>query len=393
MAVTTRAIVLLLSVAGWGCASTGASVSAVRYPSSRVEPVVASLHGESVPDPFRWLEDERSPEVKAWMSAQDGLARERLRQLPGREALVRRFRELLYADSTGVPVKRGGRLFYLRLRADQEKAALCWREGLVGEEHVLLDPNAWSTDGSISLGTWVPSWDGKGVVFQQKPNAADEATLHVVSVDTGEWSKVDTLPGAKYASPHWTPDNAGFYYEFLPQDPAIRVAERPRFAEVRLHRLGSDPAKDALVFPRTGDFGAFLDVWLSRDGKLLVVTVAHGWSEDDVYLQRLGKDAGFLPIVKGKGKGAKYQTFAWKDGRGSPSRWRTQVGLLPTYGSRRTQVIPARIRCARRSRPERTAWPSYSRRSGLQPVQRPSQRREEGRQAGRLELGQDEGVL
>ena len=271
------------------------------YPPSRREPVVDVLHGERVSDPYRWLEDASQPEVKAWMEAQDRIARSHLSRLPDRDAIASRARELLYVESAGVPVKRRDRLFFLRRAATQEKAVLWVKDG-AERERVLLDPNGWSEDGSVSLGGWEPSWDGRRVAYQVKPNNSDEAILHVIAVDAGVVSEVDRIPGAKYARPSWTPDGEGFYYTWIPTDPSIPVDERPGWQEVRFHRLGEDPAKDAVVRPRNGDPTTFVSAHVSRDGRLLVVTLAHGWSATDVWVRDLsaGDGAPLVPIAVGR---------------------------------------------------------------------------------------------
>ncbi|MCP3167614.1 prolyl oligopeptidase family serine peptidase [Myxococcus qinghaiensis] len=279
------------------------------YPATRVDAVVDTVHGVTVPDAYRWLEDEKAPEVQAWMKAQDAVAREALAKMPGRDALVRRFRELFYVDSISIPARRAGRYFYIRTHKDKEKAVLYWRDGEKGAEKVLLDPNGWSQDGSVSLGTWAPSWDGKKLVFAQKPNAADEAVLHVVDVDSGQWSKGDVIEGAKYAQPRWTPDGKGFYYEWLPSDASIPVDARPGYTTLRFHALGEDPKKDALVHPHTGDPSTFLQGDLSRDGQFLFVYILRGWNENDVYWKRPG-EKDFRLLVKGQG--ARYNVVAWK---------------------------------------------------------------------------------
>ncbi|WP_082282812.1 prolyl oligopeptidase family serine peptidase [Myxococcus hansupus] len=280
------------------------------HPATRAEQIVDTLHGVQVADPYRWLEDEKAPEVQAWMKTQDAHAREQLGKFPGREALHKRFTELFYTDSISTPSRRAGRFFYSRTHKDKEKSILYWRQGESGPEKVLLDPNTWSKDGTVSLGTWSVSWDGKKVAFAQKPNAADEAVLHVIDVDSGEWSKVDVIEGGKYASPKWTPDNKGFYYEWLPTDSSIKVDERPGYTTIRYHTLGTEPAKDAVVHERTGDPTTFLQSDLSRDGKYLFVYILRGWSENDVYWKRPG-EKDFRLLVKGVG--AKYEVQAWKD--------------------------------------------------------------------------------
>lgn len=159
------------------------------------------LHGVRLADPYRWLEDERSPEVEAWVAAQDAYARGFLARLPRRPALSARARELFYSESMNVPVQRGGWIFYERRPADREKAVLIFRQGEGGAEQVLLDPNRWSSDGSISLGEWSPSWDGRKLAFQVRRNNSDEATLRIVDVSIGEVSPVDDIAGGKYAVP------------------------------------------------------------------------------------------------------------------------------------------------------------------------------------------------
>lgn len=279
-------------------------------PPTRTQVTSELLHGLTLKDPYRWLEDEKSPEVQAWMKAQDDYARKNLHALAGREWLTKRYTELYYLDAYGVPFKLGGRLFYSRQRKDKEKAVVYWRNEK-GEEKVLLDPNTWSTDNTVSLGVWVPSWDGKKVVFAEKPNAADESTLYVLEVDSGERSKVDVIPGGKYASPSWLPDSKSFIYEWLPTDAKIPVSERPGYCEVKRHVLGEDPAKDEQLHPRTGDPKTFIGGSVSRDGKWLFVSIMRGWNENDVFFKRAGVDKAWRLLVTGKD--AKYAVTAWKD--------------------------------------------------------------------------------
>ena len=311
-------------------------------PPTRREEVVEILQGERWVDPYRWLEDGTSPEVVSWSRAQNAATRALLNRSPARPRLVKRLESLLYVESASAPVKRGGRLFYLKTRPELEKAILCWRDqDGAGPERVLLDPNHWAPGDRTSLGIWVPSPSGKRLAFSTKPNAADEATLHVLEVDTGRWSTLDDIPGAKYAEPKWTPDETAFYYEWLPTDPAIPVAERPGYTEVRRHRLGVPSAQDVKVHPRTGDPATFLQSQLSRDGRYLFVSILHGWSENELFWMRLGKDQRFRPLVSGKGKGIRYEVTAWGD----------RFFLFTDEGASRGRVFEVSP-----GHPERGAW-------------------------------------
>jgi prolyl oligopeptidase len=151
----------------------------------------------------------------------------------------------------------------------------------------MLDPNAWSADGSVALGVWVVAWDGKRVAYAVKSNNSDEAVLHVMDVASGKKSDVDVIEGAKYAQPAWTPAGDGFYYTWIPAPDKVPTADRPGFAEIRFHKLGTDPKKDEVVRERTGDPKTFLEVHLSKDGRWLVLSTEHGWTSNDVEVMDL----------------------------------------------------------------------------------------------------------
>ena len=272
------------------------------YPPSRTVNVTNVLHGVPVTDPYRWLEDAKSPEVQAWMNAQDDLARQRLASLPGRDAIASRLKELYYIDAVYAPIHRGSRYFVTRRHSSKEKSVVYWKEGADGAEKILFDPNAWSADGSASLGGWQVSWDGKRVAYQKKVNNSDEATLYVMDVATGAVSDVDVIEGAKYARASFTPDGRAFYYTWLPVDPKIPASDRPGHAEVRLHRLGTDPKTDAVVKGKTGDPTTFQSVELTRDGRILFLVLSHGWTSQEVWFRDLAADpkaTAWTPLAVG----------------------------------------------------------------------------------------------
>jgi prolyl oligopeptidase len=284
------------------------------YPPTRSGDDKDTLHGVTIADPYRWLEDAKAKDVQDWMGAQDKLARDHLAKLPGRDAIAKRLKDLFYVDAISAPHNCKGRQFYTRRHADKEKAIVYWREGADGKEQVLLDPNTLSKDGSVSLGVWVPTQDGKTVAYALHQNNSDEATLYVMDVASGKKSEADVIEGAKYAEPEWTPEGDGFYYTWLPTDPKIPTDDRPGHAEIRFHKLGSDPKKDAIIHPKTGSAETFLSVNLSRDGRWLFVTISHGWNSTDVYFRDLRiQDPKWRPFALGKDKDAQYVPVAWRD--------------------------------------------------------------------------------
>jgi prolyl oligopeptidase len=283
------------------------------YPATRRDDVVDTLHGVAVPDPYRWLEDASRDDVRAWVDAQDAFARRHLDALPGRDALVQRLRELFYYDALGAPAHRKGRYFWSRKHADKEKTVVYWRQGEQGEAKVLFDPNAWSADGSVSLGGYWPSWDGKVVAYNVKANNADEAVMRLVDVASGA-ALPDELPGTKYGAASWTPDGKGFYYVWVPPvGGAVTVPNRPGFAELRYHALGTDPARDPVIRGATGNPQTFLGGYVSKDGRWLISSVQHGWNRSDVAFRdlRAKQPGGWTTLVEGEE--ANFEVEVWKD--------------------------------------------------------------------------------
>ena len=271
------------------------------------------IHGIKIADPYRWLEDGTNPETRHWTKVNDQHARRWLRKLRRRTSLRQRFRELLYVENMSAPIHRGGRIFWSSRPKNGEKAIWYWRDKNNHKTHVLLDPNRMSPDGSLSLRHVSIAWNGRKAAYRVSKNAADNSILYIMDVNTGKRSRIDTIAGARYAYPSWTPDSSSFYYTRIPvEDKAIPVNELPGHAEVYLHRLGTPVSEDTLIFAKTRNPRAFVLPSLSRDGRFLFVHIYHGWTRTDVYYRDLRRhNKRFIPLVAKKNY--TYSVTAWKD--------------------------------------------------------------------------------
>lgn len=282
------------------------------YPAAPAQPLSEEVFGQAVQDPYRWLEDVKSPEVRTWMDAEDKLARDELAKLPGRDAVAARLRELLYVETVTAPTRRGNRFFYSRRRADQEKSVTYFREGEQGKEQVLIDPNALSPDGSISLHGSVTTLDGKSVLYSLHKNNADYGTLHVMDVSTRKVSSIDTIDNVRGAG-SWTPKGDGFYYSHYPTREGLSEADRLGESVVRFHKLGTDPHQDPVIHEKTGDPKRVMSASISRDGHWLVLFISKGTSANDIYYRDMRKPGGsWLPLAVSDSMKS-FSVIAWKD--------------------------------------------------------------------------------
>ena len=281
-------------------------------PPTPVDDVVELLHGRRVADPYRWLEDEQSLAVRAWMDAQDLHARSTLDAIPARASMLSRLRELLFIDVLYAPVNRQGRYFFARRHADREKAIVYWKDGEHGTEHVLFDPNTWSYGMMAALGVWVPSRDGRYCTYSVNENNSDESVTRIRDVAAGV-DLPDVLPGTRYYAPSWLPDGSGFYYTRIPPvGGTVTVAERPGFAEVCFHARGTPAAEDVVVHPATGDAKTFINGVVSRDGRWLVVAIQRGWNSTDLFVRDRTADGDLWQTLV-SGTDALYDVVVWKD--------------------------------------------------------------------------------
>src|SRR6516164_1841047 len=103
-------------------------------PMTRVDNVTETVHGVTITDPYRWLEDQNSPQTRAWIEAQDQYTDSMLAKLPGRDQIHQRLEKILKIDTITPPLERGGRYFFYKRRADQNQSVVFLREGYKGKD-------------------------------------------------------------------------------------------------------------------------------------------------------------------------------------------------------------------------------------------------------------------
>src|SRR5262245_60392517 len=255
-------------------------------PETRRDDTADVIHGVTVPDPYRWLEDGDTPEVAGWVAAHNARTRAVLHGRPERAGLVDRFAALYAAGRAGAPSIRGGRLFSIDRWGGREQAVLVVRDlddRGDGTGRVLVDPDALTLDTTAALDWYEPSDDGRLVAFGVSLGGDERSTLGVVDVESGEILR-DTIRFTRAASVAWAPGGDGFAYTRWP-DPAVVGPEAANFDRtVWWHDLGADPADDTLVFDDLPDPTAWAMVELSPDGRWLLVQLTLGWSRVDIHL-------------------------------------------------------------------------------------------------------------
>ena len=283
-----------------------------RYPDARRSPLVETIHGVDVPDPYRWLEDAASGETRRWVNEQNLLTREHL-DGPRRDALAARLRTLYDYPRTLTFAARGGRYFFTHNPGLLDQPILHVQHGQDAAPRVLLDPNTLSADGTTALTAYFPSPDGSLVAYALSDHGSDRQTIGVLGVREVQ----DVLGFVKFASLAWARDGSGFYYLRFPVPGTVAPEDEQYYGRIYHHRLGDPQAADALVFEHA-EREVVLLVHVSSSGRWVVVTAQRGASDDsEVYLADVRGPASEVrkPLPLFEGFDAAYEFVEEADGR------------------------------------------------------------------------------
>jgi prolyl oligopeptidase len=265
-------------------------------PPTKAEPVTETIQGVTVTDPYRWLEDSRSPATREWLKAQMQYTEDYLSQVKIRPEVVKRLTELVRVDSYSIPIERGSKYFFKKRLAEENQGSIYLREGLTGTDQRLIDASKLSADQNTSVNVADVSKNGNLLVYEVREGGADEQTVHLLDVKT-RTDLPDVLPKARYWSVNLGPDAKGLYYAKF----------EPAGSLVFYHRLGTPVSADRMIFGKSfGDesFGPMelIDPTITENGRYLIVNVAHGVPAKrvDIYVKDLRtSEAPFKPVIHG----------------------------------------------------------------------------------------------
>jgi prolyl oligopeptidase len=340
------------------------------YPATRKADVVDDYFGTRVPDPYRWMEDLDAPELAAWRDAQNALTFSYLGRLPLRDRLRERITTLWDYPKTGIPVREGGRYFYVKNSGLQRQAPIYVRDALDTAPAIVIDPNVLSPDGSVSLAQWSPSPDGRLLAYGLSQGGADWQTIHVRDLSTGR-DLDDAVEWMRFSDLSWTKDNRGFFYSRYPEPPKGQVLEAALAGHtVYYHRVGTPQADDVLIYERKDQPTWFIGGSVTEDGRYLLITTARGSDNNNrLYAADLGDplhpnvraairpiverdDAEFAPIgnrgsmvfVRSDLDAPNRKIIAIDLARPEPAAWKTIVPEAP-QAIEQAAVIGGRIVC------------------------------------------------
>jgi len=279
-------------------------------PKARLQPVEDTVQGHKIVDPYRYLEDSGDPDTKLFVEQELAYTRSILDPLPGRDKINARLSQLLSIGTVDVPQFGGNLYFHTRRSAGQNQPVLYVREGLNGEDRVLLDINHLSADGTVALDWWFASEDGKYIAYGTSPNGSEESTLHIIDSGTGKLLP-DTIERTRFISLAWLKDDSGFYYTRHPKKGEVPAGEEVYHIKVFFHSLGADSSHDPIVFDERPNPQDIPTVTLSENNRWLLINVEEGWTKTEMFL--LDRQSKTPPVEITTGKNFLYGADIFED--------------------------------------------------------------------------------
>jgi len=254
----------------------------IPMPSIKRDSVVDELHGLKILDPYRWLEDSNSAEVKDWIKDQNRLVDESLKDdtfeaFSGE--LTKNFKVVTFLN----PVPVNGKYFYMERQPDEDQTVLYVKKGLGGTPMKIYDPNGKRKGNTVTIDYWSPSRTGKYVAYGISEGGDEMATIYIKDIDSGK-ELSENIVRCRHSAVRWLPDDSGFFYTRNPRPGTVPKNEEHLHTKVFFHKLGDDSDIDKLIFGEGRPKDDMIGLGISPDGRYLSINVSQTWTENDIYI-------------------------------------------------------------------------------------------------------------
>lgn len=259
----------------------------VEYPETPKEMVVDTYHGTEIEDPYQWLEVDTAAEVEEWVEKQNEVTQKYLSQIPFRDEIEERYRDLYDYPKLSSPYKAGEYYFFYKNEGLHNQPIIYRQKGLDGEPQVFIDPNEMSEEGTTSVSLVGFSKDNQYVTYSVQEAGSDWQTFYVKEVPTGK-KLDDELKWVKFSGASWYKD--GFFYSRYPAPEEGQEYSASNLNHtVYYHKLGEDQANDELIYNDPDNPRIYFSSGVTEDEAILVVNAATGTDGYETYIKDLRK--------------------------------------------------------------------------------------------------------
>ena len=265
------------------------------YPETKKLDLVETIFGETIEDPYRWLEDFTSIESTDWVEKQNTLT-DKFLSNPYQKRIKKELEDIWVSDQISIPYKKGNKTFYFFSDGKKQQSVFMMKGCDDCEAQVLLDPNQFSDDGTISLGDVSVSPDGKKIAYSISDGGSDWRTWKVMDIETKE-DLVDKIEWSKFSYATWESDSSGFYYQKY-EKPDKALTDVNRSPQLYFHRLSDRQSDDKLIYQDDKNPDRSWSIGVPEEGSYRVLSIGEGTDERNLIYIQFDKGAEFIPVIK-----------------------------------------------------------------------------------------------
>ncbi|OJU55032.1 MAG: hypothetical protein BGN96_12705 [Bacteroidales bacterium 45-6] len=264
----------------------------LKYPQTAKVDSADTYFGVQVKEPYRWLENDKSPQTEAWVKAQNAVTYAYLDKIPFREGLKKRLTELMNYPKYGSPSKKNGVYYFYKNDGLQNQSVLYRQASLTAEPEILLDPNTLSKDGTVALSSIAFSNDGKYLAYSVARAGSDWNEIYVMDLATKKLL-ADHILWVKFSGISWQGD--GFYYSaYDAPQPGKELSKINEYHKVFFHKVGDSQKDDKIVFQNKDFPLRNVGAAVTEDEKFLIISETESTSGNTFQFKDLTKASSSL---------------------------------------------------------------------------------------------------
>ena len=276
-----------------GCSNEPQEIS---YPNSQKIDFVETIHGYEIEDQYRWLEDFTSSDSQKWVKKQNDFTKKFIDKNKFKKSVAKNLKKTWETESISIPYKVKEKTFYYFNDGSWQQSKLMIKDCDDCKPRVLLDPNKFSQDGTISLGGTSVSNDASLLAYAISDGGSDWRTWKVLNIETGE-VLTDTIQWAKFSNATWENDDSGFYYQKYDEPKNELLKDINTAPKLMFHELGTAQSEDIVIYenPDKPRWGWGISVVNQSEIKFL--SISNGTDERNRLYVQLEKNGSFIPLI------------------------------------------------------------------------------------------------
>ena len=266
------------------------------YPETKKEEFTERIHGYEISDSYRWLEDFTSDDSLDWVKRQNKFTKTFISKNKYKKNIANYLEQIWENESISIPYKIEDKTFYYFNDGSFQQSKLMIKDCDRCDERVLIDPNTFSDDGTISLGGTSVNNSADMIAFSISDGGSDWRVWKVLDIETGEVLE-DEIKWAKFSGASWENDDSGFFYQKYDEPQGELLKEVNESPKLMFHKIGTDQSEDYVVYENPDQPRWGWGISVIKDTNIKILSISEGTDERNRLYIQLNTGEKFIPLI------------------------------------------------------------------------------------------------